>query len=147
MELRHRPGTGTGPNPKKTFTVAGDFTVTLTAKDEWGSSVGPGHADRPHRRAGRQHRAGADDQAPSCNAATKTCNFSAVGTTDDLGDAITYAWNFGDTANNTAAGAATSHVFTGPGTYTVTLTATDGWGKVLGHAGRLIVARIRRDRV
>jgi large repetitive protein len=66
-------------------------------------------------------------QLPSCNGLT--CNFSAVGTTDNAGDAITYAWNFGDTANNTAGGSATSHVFTGPGTYTVTLTATDGWAK------------------
>ena len=66
-------------------------------------------------------------QQPSCN--QLTCNFSAVGTTDNAGDAITYSWNFGDSANNTASGAATSHVFTAPGTYTVTLTATDGWGK------------------
>ncbi len=120
-------GTGTGPNPKKTYTVAGDYTVTLTAKDEWGSASNPVtqtfHISEP---AGNTAPV-AKIQVPSCNGLT--CNFSAVGTTDNPGDAITYAWNFGDTANNTAAGSATAHVFTGPGTYTVTLTATDGWGK------------------
>ncbi len=119
--------TGVGPNPKKTYTTAGTFTVTLTAKDEWGTSsvpvtttvtigVPPGNA-----------APAPVIQVPSCSGLT--CNFSGVGTTDpNTGDTIAYAWNFGDTANNTAAGAATSHAFTGPGTYTVTLTTTDGWG-------------------
>ena len=124
-------GTGTGPNPKKTYTAAGTYTVTLTAKDEWGVASDPVTTQvtiteprpTPHR-----------CRRSSCRRATGlTCNFSAVGTTDNAGDAITYAWNFGDTANNTAGGSATSHVFTGPGTYTVTLTATDGWGEVRHH--------------
>ena len=69
--------------------------------------------------------------APSCSGLT--CNFSAVGTVDpNTGDTITYAWNFGDPtsgSNNTRTGSAASHVFSAPGDYTVTLTATDGWGK------------------
>ena len=67
---------------------------------------------------------------PSCSGLT--CNFSAVGTVDpNTGDTITYAWDFGDSLSttNTRTGSATSHVFTASGTYTVTLTATDGWGK------------------
>ena len=121
-------GTATGPNPKKTFTAAGDFVVTLVAKDEWGATHQVQRTVTIAEPAGNTAPVPVIN-TPSCNAATKTCNFSAVGTTDNLGDSITYAWNFGDTANNTAAGAATSHVFTGAGTYTVTLTATDGWGE------------------
>ena len=120
--------TGTGPFPKKTFTTVGDFVVTLVAKDEWGATHQVQRTVTIAEPAGNTAPVPVINP-PSCNAATKTCNFSAVGTTDNLGDSITYAWNFGDTANNTAAGAATAHVFTGPGTYTVTLTATDGWGE------------------
>ena len=121
-------GTATGPNPKKTFTAAGDFVVTLVAKDEWGATHQVQRTVTIAVPAGNTAPVPVIN-TPSCNAATKTCNFSAVGTTDNLGDSITYSWNFGDTANNTAAGAATAHVFTGAGTYTVTLTATDGWGE------------------
>ena len=70
---------------------------------------------------------------PSCSGLT--CNFSAVGTVDpNTGDTITYTWDFGDPAtglNNNRTGSATSHVFSAGSTtpYTVTLTATDGWGK------------------
>ena len=120
-------GTGTGPNPTKTYTAAGTYTVTLTAKDEWGVSSAPVTTTVTIAEPAGNTVPVPVIQSPSCNGLA--CNFSAVGTTDNPGDAITYAWNFGDTANNTAAGSATSHVFTGPGTYTVTLTATDGWGK------------------
>jgi len=120
-------GTGTGPNPTKTYTAAGTYTVTLTAKDEWGVSSAPVTTTVTIAEPAGNTPPVPVIQTPSCNG--MTCNFSAVGTTDNPGDAITYAWNFGDTANNTASGAATSHVFSGPGTYTVTVTATDGWGK------------------
>jgi hypothetical protein len=43
--------------------------------------------------------------------------------TDPDGDAVTLAWDFGD--GKSAAGAPTSHAFAVPGTYRVTLTATD----------------------
>ena len=33
---RRSGGSATGPNPKKTFTAAGTYTVTLTVKDQWG---------------------------------------------------------------------------------------------------------------
>ncbi|MET0839852.1 MAG: PKD domain-containing protein [Marmoricola sp.] len=120
-------GSGTGPNPKKTYTAAGTYTVTLTAKDEWGVASDPVTTQVTITEPQANTAPVPKIQLPSCNGLT--CNFSAVGTTDNAGDAVTYAWNFGDTANNTAGGSATSHVFTGPGTYTVTLTATDGWAK------------------
>jgi PKD repeat protein len=120
--------TGVGPNPKKTYTTSGTFTVTLTAKDEWGVLSAPVTTTVTIAEPAGNAAPTPVIQTPSCSGLT--CNFSGVGTTDpNTGDAITYAWNFDDTANNTAAGAATSHVFSAPGTYTVTLTATDGWGR------------------
>jgi PKD repeat protein len=64
---------------------------------------------------------------PSC--VRLVCNISGVGSADpNTGDTFTYAWVFGDgTPNSTSS--AMSHTFPAAGTYTVTLTVTDGWGK------------------
>ena len=44
-------------------------------------------------------------------------------------DTITYSWNWGDgTALSTGASPA-AHVYAATGSYTITLTTTDGWGK------------------
>lgn len=45
-------------------------------------------------------------------------------TTDPDGDALLYTWVFGD--GGTGSGAVTDHVFAAPGTYTVSVTITDG---------------------
>jgi PKD repeat protein len=59
-----------------------------------------------------------------------TCSVSSQGTADpNTGDVITYSWNWGDgTALSTGASPA-AHVYAAAGSYTITLTATDGWGK------------------
>jgi len=58
-----------------------------------------------------------------------TCGVTSAGTADpNTGDVITYAWDWGDLTTG-ATGSGGSHRFAGPGTYTITLTATDGWGK------------------
>ena len=53
-------------------------------------------------------------------------NFSAAGNDPD-GDPTTLVWNFGD--GGAAGGTKVAHTFTTPGTYTVTVTATDPGGK------------------
>ena len=125
-------GTGTGPNPKKTYTAPGTYNVTLTVKDQWGlvsdvANTSVTIAEPPGNVAPNPVI-----NPPSCSGLT--CNFSAVGTVDpNTGDTITYTWNFGDPTSptNTRTGSAASHVFSAgaPTDYTVTLTATDGWGK------------------
>ena len=57
------------------------------------------------------------------------CNFSAVGSVDpNTGDTITYLWNFGD-GQPTSTASALTKTFLAAGTYTVSLTVTDGWGR------------------
>ncbi len=51
---------------------------------------------------------------------------SAAGSTDPDGDALTYAWHFGDGA--VATGAAVTHKYQDPGTYTVRVVVTDTRG-------------------
>ena len=65
------------------------------------------------------------------------CNISGVGTGDpNTGDTFTYRWDLGDgTAQSTST--SPSHTFPAAGTYTVTLTTTDGWGKV-GTTTRIV---------
>jgi PKD repeat protein len=63
------------------------------------------------------------------NCAGLVCNFSGLTSTDpNVGDALTYTWDFGDaTTPSTSSGP--SHTYLTAGTYPVTLTVRDGWGK------------------
>ncbi|WP_207005961.1 PKD domain-containing protein [Nocardioides aromaticivorans] len=118
-------GTGSGPVATRTYTAANTYTVVLTARDEWGVTAtatqtvtiavpADNHAPTPVL------------NAPAC--AGLSCNFSAVGSADpDPGDTITYRWDWGD-ATPASTASSTSHTFPAAGTYTVSLTITDGWG-------------------
>jgi subtilisin family serine protease len=53
------------------------------------------------------------------------CNFNGSGSSDDVG-IVSYSWNFGD--NTTGSGVTPSHTYGSAGTYSVTLTVTDGGG-------------------
>ncbi len=52
-------------------------------------------------------------------------SFDASGSTDDVA-IVSYAWDFGD--GTTGTGETTTHIYTDPGTYTVTLTVRDAAG-------------------
>jgi PKD repeat protein len=118
--------TGTGAVVTRTYTTPGTFTVTLTARDEWGYTGTTTQTVTITEPTGNQ-APNAVISEPSC--AGLVCNFSSAASNDpNTGDTITRSWNWGD---GTPASTTTSlaHTFPAAGTYTVTLTVTDGWGR------------------
>ena len=70
------------------------------------------------------------NQAPTASFIYKTtnlsCSFDASGSSDPDGDALAYAWNFGD--GSTGSSVTVSHTYASGGKYAVTLTVTDEHG-------------------
>ncbi|HET6561886.1 MAG TPA: PKD domain-containing protein [Marmoricola sp.] len=118
--------TGSGPVPSHTYTTPGTFAVKLTVRDLYGASgTVTSEVVVTEPAANRAPTAVMAD--PAC--AEATCGFSAAGTTDpNAGDVVTYSWDFGD-GTPAGTGSAPSHTYAAGGTYTVTLTASDGWGR------------------
>jgi PKD repeat protein len=120
-------GSGSGPLPTRTYTAAGSYTVTLTVRDENNltnqtskvvSIVEPAANVAPS----------AVIASAQCTA--RTCVFSSSGTADtNIGDSVSLLWSFGDTPATTSTSSNPSKAYAADGTYAVTLTATDGWGK------------------
>jgi PKD domain/FlgD Ig-like domain len=68
----------------------------------------------------------ADAGGPYQGVAGVAVAFDGTGSSDPDGDALTYAWNFGDDARGV--GARISHTYAAGGQYRVSLTVTDGSG-------------------
>ena len=122
--------------PTHTYTSASTYTVTLTVRDEYGLT------GTTTRTVTITEPAGNAAPTPVINPPACTglvCNLSGVGSADpNTGDTFTYLWNFGDgTATSTSS--AMSHTFPSAGTWTVTLTVTDGWGKAASTTRQVTV--------
>ena len=124
-------GSGSGPLPTKTYTspspVGSPFQVTLTVKDEWNVSV----TSAPQS-VTIVEPAGNSAPVPTFTQSCQglTCAVSSAGTADpNTGDTISYSWNWGDGTALSSGSSPSAHVYAIPGTYTITLTTTDGWGK------------------
>ena len=63
---------------------------------------------------------------PTQGIAPLPVSFNANGSSDEDGDALAYAWTFGD--GQTAAGVTASHTYANADSYTATLTVSDGRG-------------------
>src|SRR5205823_6669186 len=70
----------------------------------------------------------ADAGGPYTGIVGVAISFNGTGSSDPDGDALTYSWDFDVTDGITqdATGATPSHTYTVAGTYTVTLTVSDG---------------------
>ncbi len=74
--------------------------------------------------------------APSTGVAPLLVSFDGSRSTTPNGTITAWAWSFGDGAFGT--GPLTTHVYTNPGTYTATLTVTDGTGASNAATGSIV---------
>lgn len=119
---------GSGPLPTRTYSTPGTFLVTLTVRDEWQVT----HTSEPQE-VTIAEPAGNSAPVPTFvqSCAGLTCSVSSQGTVDpNTGDSINYSWNWGDGTAPSTGATPSAHVYAAAGSYTITLTATDGWGKV-----------------
>src|SRR5262249_9775653 len=112
----------TSTSPSHTYAAQGTYTITLTTTDGWGNAASTRKWVSPLTPAGTL--APVPTFTVQCTALA--CLTNSFGTADPDGDVIRYSWNFGDgTAASTAA--SPTHTYAVAGTYTLTLTVTDGW--------------------
>ncbi len=117
--------TASDVSPSHTYTVAGDFIVTLTVTDDEGDS------DQA------TYTLAIDDGleppvpallAPSSAQVDTSVEFSATSSFDpDGGEIATYTWDFGD--GTSSAEASPQKVYSTTGTFTVSLSVTDNEGE------------------
>ena len=106
-----------------TYAAAGTDTVRVTVTDKDG---GAGSAKTPVAVAAVNHPPTAAPGGPYSGSEGVVVAFNGGGSSDPDGDALTYAWSFGDGATGT--GATPSHTYADNGSYSVTLTVTDTKG-------------------
>ena len=115
--------TGTGVAPTYVYPLAGSYTVTLVVSDGPNESA-PAFASAEISEPVANVAPLANPGGPYTGQPGVAITFDGSGSSDPNGDAITWAWDFGDGAMGT--GPTPSHVYAGIGDYTVSLTVNDG---------------------
>ncbi len=118
-------GTGTGSLVDKVYTAPGPFSAVLTVRDEWGLTSTLTLTANPTANPANLAPV-AVVGLPTC--VGLSCTFSGASSYDTDGAVVAYAWTFGDGLAGSTLSTA-SHTLPAAGTYTVTLTVTDGFGK------------------
>jgi PKD repeat protein len=104
-------------NPTHTYTAVGTYTVTLTTNNDFSSDT-----------AVQTIYFGLEPAAGFVHNGPVAVGQSAVFTNQSSGsDPLTYSWDFGDDSGGSTAVNPT-HIYDDPGSYTVTLTATNPLG-------------------
>lgn len=129
-------GTSTQQSPSHTYTVAGNFTATLTVRDNAGAA-GSASVGLSITSAGNQPPNASVTATPTSGTAPLTVMFTGAGTDSD-GTIVSYAWSFGDGGSSTQQNS--SHTYASPGTFTATVTVTDNAGAT-GSAARTITVQ------
>lgn len=114
---------GVGMMPTHTYGAAGNFTVTLVVDDGTDSSA-PSVTSAAISGPPVNLAPTANPGGPYAGQPGRPITFDGTGSSDPNGDALTYAWDFGDGAMGS--GATTTHSFAGAGTYTISLVVNDG---------------------
>lgn len=118
-------GTGSGPVVTHTYAAVGTYTVVLTASNACGME-----AVSATLVVGNPPQADFTSNSPVCLGEPTTFTNTTTGT-----PSFTYLWDFGDGATSPLENP--THTYALPGVYTVTLTATNPWGRsrTEGRAG------------
>ncbi len=103
-----------------TYATLGTDTVLVTVTDKDGGA-GPGKVTVTV--AGANHPPTAVAGGPYSGTEGAAVSFDGSGSTDPDGDALTYAWTFGDGSSGT--GVRPTHTYADNGSYTTTLIVTD----------------------
>ncbi|MEA2144709.1 MAG: hypothetical protein QOG59_296, partial [Solirubrobacteraceae bacterium] len=115
-------GTASSPSPTHAFASAGTYTATLTATDANGNFTSVTHPVTVLD----ESPAAAFGVLTTTPSTQRAVGFDAGASSDPDGAITDYAWQFGDGTGTT--GQSPTHLYTAPGTYTVTLTVTDSTG-------------------
>ncbi|TKB07436.1 PKD domain-containing protein [Desulforhopalus sp. IMCC35007] len=131
-------GTGTGSSVSHTYQNSGSYTAVLTVEDgngvskEASTTITVTEVIFPEPPIA----------AITASATTGTAPLSVtVNGADSTGDISSYVWNFGD---NSVAGSGQSltHVYSEPGTYTITLTVSDSAGQISQKSVVIVVSDV-----
>jgi len=117
-------GTSTQQSPSHTYSVAGNFTATLTVRDNAGAT-GSASVGIAVSSAGNQPPSASAQASPLSGAAPLLVAFTGGGTDAD-GTIVSWLWSFGD--GGTATQQSPQHTYATAGNYTATLTVTDDGG-------------------
>ncbi len=124
----------TGAGSSHIYAVPGTYTITLTATDGWGKSATTTRSVTLTEPPGNQ----APTVQFNANCTGLVCAMDSSGTNDPEGNQLRYSWAFGD--GTTATTAYPSKTYAAGGTYTVTLTVTDGWNRATQLSKSVTVA-------
>ncbi len=114
---------GSGVSPTHAYAAAGNYTVTLTVNDgDLNSDPVATTAEIAVPPANRAPTA--DPGGPYSGDTGTAIRFDGGASSDPDGDALTYAWDFGDGAAGT--GATPEHSYMAAGVYEVSLIVSDG---------------------
>ena len=127
--------TGTGATPSHIYTAAGTYAVSLTVTD---SSSLTGTATGKATIAAALQPPVANPGGPYTGSAGTPLSFNGTASSDPQGQALTFAWSFGD--GSTGTGATPSHIYTAAGTYAVSLTVTDSSSLTGTATGKATIA-------
>ena len=118
-------GTASGAAASHVYSAANTYTATLTVSDGQLSAVSTATVQiTPVVQPNRAPTAATG--GPRTGETGIAVSFDGSGSTDPDNDALGYAWTFGD--GSTGSGQRPSHVYSVAGSFTVTLTVTDGRG-------------------
>ncbi len=121
-------GTATGASPSHTYAAAGPYTATLTVTDGRGGSATSTVAVTVTAPPPPNRNPTAAVSGPAEALAGDSVSLDGRASSDPDSDSLTYAWTFGDGTAQADGPASLTHVYAAPGSYTVSLTVSDGHG-------------------